>query len=132
MKLDDSNLSASGNQVYEAIRRLQPKDDAQRTIQSQAMGIVSDIGKTRWQISNTDGETLPRPFLVVLASWLTGLFLSFGLFAPRNATVLVALIVCALSVAGAVFLVVDLAEPFEGVIQISSGPLRSALAHMGS
>ena len=68
---------------------------------------------------------------MVLTFWLTGLFLSFGLFAPRNATVTATLLICAASVAGAVFLVVDLDQPFEGLIQISSTPLRSTLAQLG-
>jgi len=71
------------------------------------------------------------PFLVVLTSWLTVLFLSFGLFTPRNATVITVLIVCALSVAGALFLIVELDQPFAGLVRISSAPLRNALGQLG-
>jgi hypothetical protein len=67
----------------------------------------------------------------VLVFWLIILFVSFGLFAPPNATVFAALFVCALSVSGAIFLILELDQPFEGHIQISSGPLRNALAHLG-
>jgi hypothetical protein len=59
------------------------------------------------------------------------LFTSFGLFAPFNATVIGVLLVCALSVAGAIFLVLEMDRPFEGLIQISSAPLQNALAHLG-
>ena len=71
------------------------------------------------------------PFLVVLVFWLTILFISFGLFAPPNATVIATLFVCALSVSGAIFLILELDQPFEGLIRISSAPLRNALAHLG-
>ncbi len=132
IRLDAAELSASGNTVYDAIRNLAPRNDMDRSIQTQALAIAADLGKTRWQLSEASADSsLPRPFLVVLTFWLTGLFLSFGLFAPRNATVIVTLLICAASVAGAVFLVVDLDQPFEGLIQISSTPLHSALAQLG-
>jgi hypothetical protein len=70
-------------------------------------------------------------FLVILSFWLVVLFASFGLFAPRNATVVATLLISALSVAGAIFLILELDQPFEGLIQISSTPLRSAFVHLG-
>ena len=76
-------------------------------------------------------EHLPAPFLVVVVFWLSVLFLSFGLFSPPNPTVIVTLLVCALSVAGAMFLIVDLDDPFGGLIQISSHSLRNALTQIG-
>ena len=63
---------------------------------------------------------------VVLLLWLTVIFASFGLFAPRNATVLAVLAVCALSVAGAVFLITELDNPFEGLLKVSAEPMRFA------
>jgi hypothetical protein len=69
--------------------------------------------------------------VVVVVFWLTILFVSFGLYAPPNTTVIAALFVCALSVSGALFLILELDHPFEGLIQIPSTPLRNALAHLG-
>jgi hypothetical protein len=71
------------------------------------------------------------PFLMVLVLWLTIIFISFGLFAPLNATVLATLFVCALSGSGAIFLILELNQPFAGLIQFSNAPLRNALAHLG-
>jgi hypothetical protein len=68
---------------------------------------------------------------VVLVFWFTVIFITFGLFAPSNATVVAVLFVCALSVAGAIFLILELDRPFEGLIQISDAPLRTALARLG-
>jgi membrane-bound ClpP family serine protease len=62
--------------------------------------------------------------------WLTVIFISFGLFAPFNATVVSSLFVSALSVAGAIFLILEMYTPYTGVIQISSAPLRAALVHL--
>ena len=71
------------------------------------------------------------PFFVMLVFWLTIIFASFGLFSPRNATVITVLLLCALSVAGSLFLIMELDTPYAGMIKVSSAPLRSALAHLG-
>lgn len=74
---------------------------------------------------------LPRPFLVVLIFWLTMLFASFGLFAPRNGTVIAVLLICACSVSAAIFLVLEMNQPLEGSIKVSSAPMLKALEHLG-
>jgi hypothetical protein len=51
--------------------------------------------------------------------WICVLFLGFGLFARFNTTVTVALLVGALSVAGAIFLILELSEPYRGLMRIS-------------
>ena len=74
---------------------------------------------------------LPLPLLVILICWLTVLFVSFGRFAPRNATVLSVLFVCACSMSAAVFLILEMNRPLDGLIKVSSAPLRNALDHLG-
>jgi hypothetical protein len=69
--------------------------------------------------------------LMILISWLAIIFMSVAVFAPSNATVVVALMLAAFSVAGAIFLILELDMPFDGVIQISPAPLRNALIHLG-
>jgi hypothetical protein len=71
------------------------------------------------------------PLLVVLIFWLTIIFVSFGLFAPRNATVITSLLVSSVSVSAAIFLILEMYSPWAGIIQISSAPLRLALTHLG-
>lgn len=72
-----------------------------------------------------------EPLLVILVFWLTVVFVSYGLFAPHNPTTIVSLLAAGLSVSGAIFLILEMYTPFGGLIQISSPPLRSALAHLG-
>ena len=67
----------------------------------------------------------------MLVFWLTMLFASFSLFAPPNATVIATLVICALSVSAAIFLILELDRPFEGLIRVSSLPLRNALEQLG-
>jgi hypothetical protein len=73
---------------------------------------------------------VPTAFLVILIFWLSVTFTNFGLFAPRNRTVTTALFISALSVSGAIFLVLELGTPFDGVVKVSGEPMRHALSLM--
>ncbi|MBP1684120.1 MAG: hypothetical protein H6Q33_263 [Deltaproteobacteria bacterium] len=114
------------------IRALVPQTDTQRALQSEALGIVTDVAQTRWMLFGEVGErSIPVPFLVVLVLWLVVIFASFGLFAPRNATVVAVLVLCALSASGAIFLILEMDRPFEGLMKVSDVPLRYALSQLG-
>ena len=115
---------------YDKIQDLSPQNDVQRQLQAQAVKISVDIGQSRWLLFEQGGRSIPMPFLVLLIFWVTVIFLSFGLFAPRNATVIVTLFLCALSLSGAIYLILELDHPFGGLVQISSAPLRSALSQI--
>ena len=123
--------SASAEVLYGQIQGLSPKDVGQRSFQSQALSLAMDIRKTRWLMYAQETESVSLPLLVILVLWLTIIFISFGLFAPFNATVVSSLFASALSVSGAIFLILDMDRPYSGLIQISSAPLRFALAHLG-
>jgi hypothetical protein len=92
---------------------------------------MTDIRQTRWLMFVQRGSSFPMLFLVVVVSWLTMIFISFGLFAPRNATVIATLLFCALSVTAAILMVLELNTPFEGLIQISPAQLRDTLSLLG-
>ncbi|MBI3795553.1 MAG: DUF4239 domain-containing protein [Deltaproteobacteria bacterium] len=116
--------------LYDQIQDLAPQTDVQRSLQTQALGLAVTLGQTRWLMFEQKGSSIPMPFLVVLVFWLALIFLRFGLSAPPNATVVVTLLVCALSLAGALFLILELDQPFAGLIQIPSTPLRAALGRL--
>jgi uncharacterized membrane protein len=135
-KLQVANLgtieAAAGLEAVEdRVRDLSPRTDAQRGLQSRALSIVSEIARARVLNLERFRTTIPIPFLVVLVGWFTIIFASFSLFAPRNALVMAIMFACALSVSAAIVLILDLDSPYEGVIRLSSAPLRNALAHMG-
>ncbi|HEY6307903.1 MAG TPA: hypothetical protein VI488_15745 [Candidatus Angelobacter sp.] len=123
--------AGSGEVLYDEIQQLSPQNDTQRSIKGQALGVALDVGKTRWLMYEQGSVPVPTTFLVVVVFWLTVVFASYGLHAPRNPTVMFTLFLCALSFAGAILLILELYKPFEGLIQISSAPLRNALAQMG-
>jgi hypothetical protein len=113
------------------LRELTPRNDLQKSLLAQATQISGDVLQTRLLLVEQQQNELPSVFLVLLIFWLTGLFISFGLFAPRNGTVLAVLLICALSVSSAIFLVLDLNRPLDGFIKVSSAPLRKAVELIG-
>jgi hypothetical protein len=117
--------------LYDGIQELSPTNGIQRSLQGQAVKAIGDLAHRRWLLFAESGSAVPAPFLFVLIFWLTIIFASFGLFAPANATVITTFLVCALSVSGAIFLILELDRSFAGLLQISDGPLREALAHLG-
>lgn len=117
--------------LYEKIQELAPKNDTQRAAQAQALKTVIDLAQMRWSLFAQKGSSIPIPFLVVMVAWLVLLFASFSLFAPPNPTVVVTLLICALAVSSAIFLILELDRPFAGMIQISSAPVHNALELLG-
>jgi hypothetical protein len=128
--LDPLRPSASAEGIADRIRGLTPRDDSQRALHSHALALSESVLRTRWLVYTSDGSSVPLPFLVVLLFWLTLTFACFGLFAPRNATVITVLFVCALSVGGAVFLIAEMDGPFDGLLKVSAEPLRYTIAHL--
>jgi hypothetical protein len=127
--------SAAGMPVsakfLEKIQELKPSDDYQRSLQAQAIQIIAEITRIHSLLLEQTQGAIPMPFLVVLIFWLSVIFTGFGLFAPANPTVIGVLLLSSLSIAGAIFLVLELDRPFEGLLQVSNLPLRSALIHLG-
>src|SRR5262249_44047285 len=124
-------LRSEVTNFYENIQELAPRNDLQHSLQSQALQTALEIGQTRSLLVEQAGSSIPAPFLVVVVFWLAVIFTSFGLFAPSNATVVVTLFVCALSVSAAIFLIIELDSPFSGLLRISNVPLQNAIAHIG-
>ena len=123
--------SAALEEVQTRVGALVPGNDAQRALQSRALQILGDLAQARWLTFERSVSATPPAFLVVLVSWLAAMFASFGLFAPRHATAIAALFIGALSVSTAIFLIEEMNHPLDGIIAISSEPLRSALALLG-
>lgn len=118
-------------ELLAAIESLQPKTDLQKTLQSQAISTSMEIGQMRWLQYEQASTKLSKPMLGILIFWIAVLFASFGLFAPSNGTAMAALLLAALSVAGAIFLILELQSPFTGLLQISDAPFLDAIDHLG-
>lgn len=123
--------ASAGQALYESIQKVSPQTDAQRAAKTQALQTTVEIGQMYWLLFQQAGTSISTPLLIVVVFWLAMIFLSFGLFTPRNATAITALMASALSVCVAIFLLLELDHPFSGLIGISSEPMRNALEHLG-
>jgi hypothetical protein len=115
-------------QLYGAIAALSPASDAQRALKLRISEASAEIARARLLMFADSDKPIQTPFLLILIVWLTVIFTSFSLFVEPGALVLAALLVFALSVSSALFLVADLSQPFAGLMQISKDPLVHALA----
>lgn len=124
-------MSTSNEALYDQILQLSPTNDRQRMLRDRAANLAAELGEARWLMFEQTSNSVGAPFLVILTFWFAIIFVSFGLYAPPNATVISSLFVCALSFSGAILLVLEMYKPYEGLMQISSAPLRDILAHLG-
>ncbi len=116
---------------YEKLEALSPKSESQVAIKASAISSSVGLRRTYWlMFLESEQSSLSFPLLVVVVSWLTAIFFSFGLFAPPSRVVIVTLVVCALSVSAAIFIIMAMYTPFRGVMQISPSPIRDALIQM--
>ena len=124
--------SAVAEDAFARIGELVPQTDAQRSLKARAIQVTTDLVQTRLALYVQAGSSIPMPFVAVLVFWLAIIFASFSLFARLNPTLIVALVVFALSASAALFLIAEMSEPFSGLLQIPSAPLRNALAPLGA
>jgi hypothetical protein len=125
-------MSGAADAFYDRLWELSPNNDTQRSLKARAVQITTDLTQTRLLLFAQTDNSIPMPFLVVLVFWLTMIFISFSLFAQPSPVVIGTLFICALSAAGSIFLILELGQPFSGLMQIPSAPLRNALAPLSS
>jgi hypothetical protein len=124
---DRSPNIQAGNLVYAALQHLSPQNDAQAALKSHATTQAIDIAQVRSLLAAQSVPSVSQTMLIIVVSWLVVIFLGFSVVAPRNGTAILALMASALAVSGAIFLILELDQPFGGVIGISSEPMVNTL-----
>jgi hypothetical protein len=133
-KSPDSQLDPSkthAEQLIVAIQSLKAETEVQKTLQSQAVSTSLELGQLRWLEYEQANTGASKPMVCILVFWIAVLFGSFGMFAPINSTVITSFLLAALSVAGAIFLIMELRSPFSGLLQIPNTAFLDAIAHLG-
>ena len=129
--LDTRQGQARVERLQAELQGLTPENDAQRALKARALELSNVVAQTRL-LTITQAQTpIPPAFLVVLVVWLAIMFAGFGLVTAKNRTVIVALFLCALSLAAAVLMIEELSRPLDGLMRVSSAPMRYALEHLG-
>lgn len=127
VRLDNRSTYELLFKVETMLLDLRPSDSQHQWMEGQAISLAANIGNTRWLLSQRVGQGTPKLFIGLVVFWLTLLFASFGLFAPRNLISIFALALCALAVSGAIELILELERPFTGLVRISPEPMRYAV-----
>jgi hypothetical protein len=123
----------SGRRVNEELDLLVPKDERQAAMKVRIASAIRDLRKTYWlMFLESEQTSVSIPLLIVVTTWLVTIFISFGIFAPSNPTVMVTLIVCAVAVSAAIFIIMEMYSPFSGILKISPVALRDAMSQMGA
>src|SRR5262249_34672853 len=117
--------------VQQELFAILPQTEKQRWLRSNALEITNTLARSRWTTFEQIGSRFPWQFLIIVVFWLAIIFASFGLFAPRNASVTVALFIAALGLAGAVFMILEMEQPYQGGVRIPSTSMRIALDQLG-
>lgn len=122
----------AGNEVFSAVLRLAPQNDTQRILKEQAVAVLADLGQSRELLLFQSIPSISTLLLTVVVTWLVLIFVSFSLIAPDNTTAALSLAISAVSVSGAIFLLLELDQPFSGLMKISSEPLVRTLGQIAN
>jgi len=114
--------------VLYKLRQLEPKTPVQTAIKTRALVVSNDIEQTRLILLAQPPDTLSKPFITVLVLWLCFIFASFSMSAKANPTLVAVLLICGFTAATAIYLVLELGQPFDGLLQLSNKALRHALS----
>jgi hypothetical protein len=119
------------DEIQRKVLDLSPQNDDQRWLKSTALQMTNEIAEARLLVLEQLESSIQWPFLAILIFWVAMIFASFGLFAPRNGIAVAVLLISSLSVTGALYLIVEMDQPYSGLIKISSAPMRAALNQLG-
>jgi hypothetical protein len=117
--------------VYDKVLALSAKTPEQNVAKTQAVSLATQLIRTRWLLLiGSQPDSISTPLLVMVTSWLTAIFVSFGLFAPANPTVISTFLVSAIAVSTATFLIVQMSNPYRGILKLPATPMRAAFAQL--
>jgi hypothetical protein len=113
--------------VLTKLRQMTPATPLQAALLVRALSVSGDLEQIRLSLLAQPTDSLSKPFVTVLVLWLCFIFLSFSMSAKANTTLVVILVICAFSASSAIYLILELEQPFDGLMQIPNAALRSAL-----
>ncbi|MBS1229941.1 MAG: conserved rane protein of unknown function [Proteobacteria bacterium] len=128
---DDSVRQAGLESFLSSLRQLKPKNDEQRQLKAYVVDQGWRLAETRWLIAEQNRSSIPQIFFIALVAWLAFIFLGFGLITENNATVLCSLLGGALLATSAIFVILEMDSPLDGVVTVSIAPMENASAILG-
>jgi hypothetical protein len=126
-ELHVSKAMASIGALKGAIRSLDAKTPEQKEAVAGANAHLAQIEQTRLLMSLQLANPFSKPLLIVVVFWSFFLFCGFGLMSRLNATTLAALAFGAFAVGSAIFLILELSQPYTGLFKISPAALQETV-----
>jgi hypothetical protein len=124
-------MTGAADSFIQSLVNLPTATDFQRALKAEIVGIANEVAKGRLSLFVQGRDTISMPFLTILVFWLTVIFGIFGLLTRLNTLVAIIMLLCAVSVSGSIFLILDLNRPFDGMMRIPSAQMRGALPPLG-
>lgn len=126
--MDHKLVSGEGmDRFISILMQLPEQNPSQAWIKNSALSLGNEIAVSRWKIYQGSSSSISPLFLATLVFWLMTIFFSLGLIAPFNLLVVASLFTAAISMTGAILLTLELDQPYGGLIQMSTEPLKMAL-----
>lgn len=116
--------------IESQIRALKPQGPEQSRLQTSSIASFMELVRLRWSLIESANAPVDTPFYLVLVLWLVVTFSAFGLSAPRNLLVYLAMFFSAIAIGSAIFVILDMRTPFGGLIAVSKVPLHDAFLHL--
>jgi hypothetical protein len=129
--LDDAAAGSLLSQLQQRVRSLPAKGLAQERLRDEALSNAQSLVRQRHLLAGQSQPGVHAVVLAVVVAWIVTIFVSFGLGAPQNVTVVCSFALAALAIGTAVYLILELDSPLNGILRISVAPLQAALAEIG-
>lgn len=108
------------------LERLLPQNDIRKTL----ISLGHQLLEYRWRISDFTSNRAPATFIVAVICWLALIYGLLGVFAPRTPLVLFGFLGATACIATAIFLVVEMDDPFAGQLRVPRAPISDVLTFM--
>ncbi len=129
-EVDSLALGEMLHRLETNVRRLGTSDDSTYGTRAICLKHIDALLDQRLSLVGEAHSTITLPFFGMMLFWLVIVFFSFGMTAPRNAVAAAFIMMVGLSVSGAIFVIIELDGPLDGLIKVSSEPMRHALEHI--
>ena len=116
-----------GEQLYQMLYSFKEQTVQQQVLHPRIIDISTGLARTRLSLFTQMNNQIPFLFYFFLVLCLTIIFTSFGLLSRPQLLAGTALFLCIACVCVAVFLILQLNQPFTGVMPIDKTPLLTAL-----
>ena len=128
---DINTLVANFNQLNAAVAALKPTTPEQNAAISTINVSVGIIEQTRLLMSLQLASPISWPLLFVVVSWAMLLFAGYGVLARLNGTAVAAALIGGFAIGSAVFLILELNQPFLGLFRLPAAAMQQAMAVLG-